>query len=266
MRSLRHNCLRFLRFATILFVSVILLSIPTIPSVASQTATTITSILTETGLLTSTSYSTGVVGTTTLTASMTSSIFSTTNSLKVYGGSWCSWNYWNFTVNPGTDQITGRIGASSATEMFYIVTPQQYSDFESYQYSSSCGTYEGGEIEVTSLTSAYSLNWMNPPPGTYYALFYKPVGASALPIQTPFTLVAISTEEMTSMIYAVATSQVTLPSTKTVTSLQVSELATGTNPLTGIPGFPLEAVLLGLIIGLAILLLRRSKVPWNRNR
>lgn|GEM_PF-4483345 len=251
-----HAYLELLRFATILFVSVILFSVATIPSVASQTATTLTSILTTTGLFTSSSYSTAVVASTTLTATMASTIISTINTVSVFGISHCSWDLWTITVNPGTSEITGTIGPSSASESFYILNQQQYNDFQTA--NSECGGYQGGEVQVGSLTSAYSLDWVNPPPGTYYVMFYAPPGSSSSPFATPFTLVAISTQEQTSTIYSVATTPVTVPTTQTMTSLEVSQIA-ASSPLSSIPGFPWESLLLGFLIGLGILVLKRSK-------
>jgi hypothetical protein len=216
----------------------------------------VTSIFTSIGVLTSNSYSTGMVGSSTVTANMTSTMLSAINTATVYGITHCQWDWWNITVSPATAVITGTIGPSSASESFYILTPAQFSDFQSA--NSECGGYQGGEIEVGSLTAPYSLNWMNPPPGLYYVMFYVPMGSSSFPVATPFTLVAISSQAQTSTIYSVSAVQVMESVTQTITSLQTSQV-TASSPLAGIPGFPWESILVGFLIGLAILLLKRSR-------
>jgi len=246
-----------LRFSTILFVCVILVSIATLPSVSSQTFTTLTSIFATTGVFTSTSYATAVVGSTTLTATTNSAMISTTYTLAVYGKDYCNWeNELNITVSVGTTQITGTIGPSSASESFYILTQQQYNDFVRAQQA-GCNGYEGGEVDAGSLASAYTLDWANPPPGFYYVVFYEDSGT--FPITTPFFLIATSAQAQTSMIFSVGATQVSAPTTETLTSLQVSQIPTSSSPTssapTSISGFPWAPLLIVCLVGIAIVLI-----------
>jgi hypothetical protein len=133
---------------------------------------------------------------------------------------------------------------------------QQFTTFKSTVSVDCSGPFDG-EVAVETVTSAYSLDWRNPPAGSYYVLFFNS-GGSSFSITTPFFLVATSTQQQTSTIYSVAAAEVTVPTTETITSLQVSQIA-ASNPLTSIPGFPWESLLVGFLIGLAILLLKRSK-------
>jgi hypothetical protein len=182
-------------------------------------------------------------------------ISNTVNTLQAYGHAYCNWDYWNLTVNPGTSEITGTIGPDNTRIGFYIMTQQQYNDFKN-SVAGDCAGPWNGDVVVESLTSAYALNWTNPPPGSYYVVFFN--YGSSFPITTPFFLVATSAQEQTSTIYSVAAAGVTVPTTETMTSLQVSQIA-ASSPLTSIPGFPWESLLVGFLIGLAILLLKRSR-------
>ena len=134
----------------------------------------------------------------------------------------------------------------------------------SHQFGELRGEISGGcsgpfdaEVAVESITSTYSLHWHNPPAGAYYVVFLNPGGSNSR-ITTPFDLVATSTQEQTSTIYSVSGAEVTGSITQTITTLQTSQLTASGTPMS-IRGFPLESLLAGLIVGLAILFLKRSR-------
>jgi hypothetical protein len=127
-------------------------------------------------------------------------------------------------------------------------------------HANGCSGPFEGEVASTSLASAYSLNWSNPPAGQYYVVLIYSGGIGS--IVTPVFLVATSTQEQTSTILSVTTAQMTFPVTQIMTSLQVSQITTS-NPVTSIPGFPIESLLVGLLIGLAILLLKRPRKSYG---
>jgi len=198
-----------------------------------------------------------VVGTTTITAASNSTIISNTiNTVSVFGPNYCSWSYWNITIEPGTSEVSGTIGPSSYKIGFYIMNHQQFTDLKS-EASVDCSGPFPGEVVVESLTSAYSLDWANPPAGSYYVVFFNSGGAS-FPIATPFFLVATSAQEQTSTIYSVAAAEVTVPATETVTTAIVQQLAQPGN-ISGLNPEIIGGIIVAVVAVAAALYFVRSK-------
>jgi len=212
-----------LRFSTLLLILSIVFAIASVPSTASQTFTTVTDVLTTTGLLTQTVYSTNTIGTTTQTIVSSNTFISTTDTIGNSGTHICTFDYWNITIDPGTIDVTGTIGPPSSKIDFYIMNQKQFSDFN----HSECGnTPYVAELAVYDLTSTYSLDWKNPPTGWYYFIFSTETSGNSA-ITTPFVLVATFNQEQTSTVYNVVTNQATPTATQTVTSIQVTQMPTG---------------------------------------
>ena len=230
------------------------------PSALGQTFTTVTNVLTTTGFFTSTVYSTNIIGTTTQTIVSTNTLVSTTDSLWIQMNK-CWFDDWNITIDPGTTALIGTIGPPSTIVDFYIMNRQQYASFN----HSDCGStpYEA-EVAVYRLTT-YSLNWQNPPPGWYYLIFALDRQAPAsMTVTTPFTLEATSNQEQTSTVYNVVTNQLALTSTQTVSSTQVTQVATGLS--FGVDPTLIGAIVVVVIVILAALYFVRSRPKVKESR
>lgn len=183
------------------------------PTIASQAFTTVTT----TNLVTINTYSTQTIGYTTQTTSSTSVIVDETDS--VAGGAGHCW-YDSFALNiqPGTVAVTGNIGPSSTTHgiNFYIMTNAQFNNFQ----GSSCIGGQAPEAMVEqgiSSTSAYTLNWKSPPPGSYnIVVFSNSPGGNGFTV--PITIMVLNTQEETSPVYNVITGEETLPVTQLTTA------------------------------------------------
>jgi ribosomal protein L40E len=214
-----------LQLTPIIFIFAMVLAVASVPYAIGQTFTTMTNVFTTTGLYTWNVYSTNTVGTTTETVVSANTIASTTDKIQPGGSRLeCYYDYWNITISPGTSELTGTIGPPSGQIDFYIMNQNQYYYFE----HGSCEDTYPGEVAVYHLTSAYSLDWKNPPAGWYYLIFFsEKFGPNVSTVYTPFVLVATSNQVQTSTVYNVVTNQVTGSATQTVTSLQVTQLAPG---------------------------------------
>jgi len=202
------------------------LAVGSVPYAIGQTLTTITNVLTTTGFYTSNVYSTNTVGTTTETVVSENTFLSTTDTIQKAPASYfCTLDSWNITVSPGTTEVTGTIGPPSSQIDVMIMNQNQYYDFSHY---GGCGGPWSAEVAVYGLTSTYSLNWNNPPPGWYYLVFLnEKTGLANTGVVTPFVLVATLNQIQTSTVYNVVTNPVSGAVTQTVTSLQVTQVAPG---------------------------------------
>lgn len=146
-------------------------------------------------------------------ASVTETVLSTTVTIRAT----CHWIWWDLIIAPGTFEIVGTIGPASSSINFYIMNQQQYSGFEAGG-ASYCGRGPYPALVASELnsTSAYALQWKNPPPGNYILIFYS--AASSLSI-IPFTLRAIFNLEQSTATTTISTTVImtTYQSTTTVT-------------------------------------------------
>jgi ribosomal protein L40E len=212
-----------LRLTPIIFIFAMVFAVASVPYAIGQTFTSMTNVFTTTGLYTSNVYSTNTVGTTTQTIVTSNTFASTTNTISQVGGHHCFFDYWNVTIDPGTLDVTGTIGPPSSKIDFFIMNQNQYFDFD----HSTCGAAPySAEVAVYGLTSTYSLDWNNPPPGWYYFIFSSETFGTAAQgtITTPFVLVATFNQVQTSTVYNVVTNQVSGAETQTVTSLEVTQV------------------------------------------
>lgn len=251
-----------MRFSTLLLILSIVFAIASVPSTASQTFTTVTDVLTTTGLLTQTVYSTNTIGTTTQTIVSSNTFISTTDTIGNSGTHICTFDYWNITIDPGTIDVTGTIGPPSSKIDFYIMNQKQFSDFN----HSECGnTPYVAELAVYDLTSTYSLDWKNPPTGWYYFIFSSTtLGASVPKVTTPFVLVATFNQEQTSTVYNMVTNQVALTATQTVSSTQITQAVTGLN--FGVDPTIIVAIVVVVIVIIAALYVVRSRPKVRKSR
>ena len=209
----------------------------------SQTFTTITNVLTTSGIYSSNIYSTNTVGTTTETVTSTNTFLSTTDTIVAGNQHTCMFDYWNITVAPGTLAVTGIIGPPSSEIDFYIMTSNQYYYFN----HSECGnTPYDAEVAVYDLTSTYTLNWKNPPAGSYYIVFSTEKWENNV-IYTPFVLLSTFNQEQTSTMIEVETNQMPVTTTGTVTSLLVTQVSASIET-----GLSIEVIVAAVIAVLAI--------------
>ena len=217
-------------------------------------------MITTTGLFTSTIYSTNTVGTITQIIVSSNTFISTTDTIAKAVLAHCTFDDWNITIDPGTTEVTGTIGPPSSTIDFYIMNQNQFSNFN----HSACGnTPYAAEVAVYDLTSTYSLDWKNPPTGWYYFIFSTETSGNSA-IATPFVLVATLSQEQTSTVYNVVTNQVPLTATQTVSSTQVTQVATGLS--FGVDPTIIAAIVVVVIVILAALYFvrRRPRVKESR--
>ena len=214
-----------MRLTALVFVFVMILAVGSVPYAIGQTLTTITNVWTTTGFYTSNVYSTNTVGTTTEMVVSENTFVSTTDTLvPAQGTHECYFDHWNITVNPGTLEITGTIGPPSEKIDFFIMNQNQFYDF--WHYGGCTSGPFSAEVAVYGLTSTYSLDWTNPPPGWYYFIFYsEAVGTNLVTVITPFVLVATYNQAQTSTVYNEVTNQMTGTETQIVTSLQATQVA-----------------------------------------
>jgi len=227
-----------LRLTPAIFVLTIVLSLASVPYAIGQTLTTLTSRFTTTGVYTTNVYSTNTVGSTTITVESLNTFISTADTISAGAARFCTFDYWNITIDPGTTAVTGTIGPPSSPIDFFIMNQAQYDYFD----HSSCDTSSyPAEVAVYSVTTTYSLNWQNPPTGWYYFIFFTESVHNPT-VVTPFVLVAMNNKVQTSTILNTVTNQVTGVASQTLTSVQVTEASTGV-----LPGFSPDLIA-GIIV------------------
>jgi ribosomal protein L40E len=134
---------------------------------------------------------------------------------------------------------------------------QQYHLFN----RSECGnTPYAAEVAVYGLTSMYSLDWKNPPPGWYYFIFSTEAPGNSA-ITTPFVLVATFNQAETSTEYNVVTNQVTLQNTQTLTSVQVSQVSSLTTPAAPTILVIAAVIVVAVVAALFLVRSRKGKPP-----
>jgi len=189
--------------------------------------------------------------TTTVTSTGTDVIFDTTiTNEPTTVGRYCWWTYFWLNVTAG-QELTGSF-VSDKKINFYITTYEAYKAFEE---TSECVSPPKSFLHTQGVTT-YSFDWNAPQDGTYYLIFFNPqIGTGftfTFDLESPFVTV-----ETTYVTFSSSTSTSALGTSTTLFSTGSSSTSQPASPFQGIPGVPIEGIIVGLALGIALILLRR---------
>jgi hypothetical protein len=241
-------------FSTALILSAVLLLLTS--TVGSQSLTTITSWTTATGGVTSTSYRTFAVATTSIT-SMSTSTSMYSFAMPAVQPRHCYYDYTLGTFSTG-ERLVGQ-AASSIPIDFFVMSKDQYNDFS----HGTCDQEYSAYVKSSAVTS-YSLNWVVPSDGDYYFVFFNnPAGSQGTSKATgSFSLQLTYSQLVTSTIYSKAGTTIQSVTTRTMSSLYYSTVGSSLGGITSPVSLVVIGVVAVILVVIAVVAIRkRQKRP-----
>jgi hypothetical protein len=220
----------------------------------SQSLTTITSWTTVTGQVTSTSYRTFAVATTSVTSTSTAT-HNYTFTIPAQLARHCYFTYWNATFRAG-DRVVGKVIVVSNTIDFYIMSNAQLQSFN----HSPCDEEGTGYVKALDIKS-YVVDWVVPADGEYNLVFFSYSPSVSKPKITGFFAVQyMHSQLVASTVYSQTGATTVSTSTRTLTSVYYSTVQ---NPLGGIAS-PLSLIIVGVIVGIIVVVVAVVAFPKRR--
>jgi hypothetical protein len=210
---------------------------------------------------------------------------------------------YNVTIPTGIAEVTGTIGPASGSDgnsptgptftprsvpfNFYIMNSEQYTHFINYiANQQDCSSPVPFGIVHEQVTNTYTLDWKSPTPGSHFLIFQKyqdrlPYGVYDYTttsngntiatlatvyfnrITIPFVIQLSFKNPATSTMYTVILSSVTLTTTRTQTSVQVTQASNAMEPFNSPT---LIMIIIAVIVALAGLFLARRRSTTVKER
>jgi len=267
-----------------------------LPPALSVTFTTVTNLTTVTNIFTTNTYTTNTLGVTKvpLTEVLRGAALLGAGNRQGQIGVQCTLIY-NVTIPSGVTEVTGTIGPASGSDgnspisstftprsvpfNFYIMNNEQYVFFLNYiANQQDCSSPAPFGIVHEQVTTIYTLDWKSPTPGPHYLIFQKyqdrlPYGvyeytttsngnAIATSVTVLFNRITIpfviqlNFNPATSTMYTVIPTPLTLTTTRTQTSIQVTQAVNAMEPFNSPT---LIAIIIALPVALVTLFLLRRR-------
>jgi hypothetical protein len=216
--------------------------------------TTITSWTTATGQVTSTSYRTFAVATTSVT-SMSTDTHNYTFTIPAQLARHCYFTYGNQTFKAG-DRVVGKVIVVSNTIDFYIMSRTQLVAFN----HSPCDQEGTAYVKALDIKS-YVVDWVVPADGEYDFVFFSYSPSASKPqITGSFAVQYIHSQLVASTVYSQTSVTTVSANTRTLTSVYYSTLQ---NPL-GVIASPFWLMIIGVIVGIIVVVVAVVAIPKRR--
>jgi hypothetical protein len=209
-----------------------------------QGLTTITSWTTMAGQVTSTSYRTFAVTTTSITSLSTDSHYYTFT-IPAQLARHCYFIYANITFK-AADRVVGKVTVDSNTIDFYVMSRGQLVAFN----HSPCDQAQDATAYVKALDiKSYVLDWVVPSDGEYDFVFSSYSASMPKPkITGAFSVQYILSQLVASTVYSKASTTIQSATTRTISSVYYSTVQSPLDSITS----PVSLLIIGVIVGIIV--------------
>jgi hypothetical protein len=185
---------------------------------------------------------------TTMYTATTTRFQSTITNTPTQIGKYCWWYY--VQESAGVNNKWMGTFHSDNKVNFYVLSSQRFHEWEA-NVQTDCSAKPTGPLVSQLLTSSYSFNFTTPSADTYYFVFFDPVLGQGFIFSFSLQLQYVTT--VSYYLASVTSSHYVAPATTSETTV------TSSGPFAGIPAFPMEAILAGLLFGIVLIISKRVR-------